>query len=216
MHDIVSLRNEIEHYYTGETASRLRELIADTFIIVRDFSTVHLAVSPLDLLGEETWQHLLTIGEVYQTEMQDCNAARADLDWPEQLRKFVEPHMRCPDCNSELLRPVEANDPTIFVTTFKCTSCNKDTEYAELAELAVDSRLGADAHVAIKDGGESPYAECPDCSKDAYLIEGDICAACGYERQYHACAVCDSPLSVEEEHLGGLCSYHAYQADKDD
>ena len=214
--DIVDLRNEIEHYYTGETAGRLRELIADTFVIVRDFTTIHLDVTPLELLGDETWHHLLTVGEVYQKELDECIATRAELDWPAEFKDPLEPHLRCPECNSELLKPVESEDESIFATSFRCSSCDKETEYGELAERAVDSCFGADAHIAIKDGGDPPYEDCPECGRDTYLVDQDQCAACGYERQYLKCALCDSPLSVGEQVNDGLCGYHAWVADKDD
>jgi hypothetical protein len=216
VNDIVDLRNEIEHYYTGETAGRLRELVADTFIIVRDFTTVHLEVTPLELLGDETWQHLLTVGEVYQKELNECTAARAELDWPAELRDPLEPHIRCPECNSELLKPVASKERSIFMTSFRCSSCDEETEYCELAEQAIDSCYGADAYIAIKDGGDPPYEDCPECGRDTYLVHEDICAACGYGRQYFQCAVCHTPLSVGEQVHEGLCSYHAWVADKDD
>lgn len=216
VNDIVELRNEIEHYYTGATAARLRELIASTFVIVRDFTTIHLGVTPLELLGEDTWQHILTVGEVYQKELEECISARADLDWPGELRDALEPHVRCPDCNSELLKPVKSSESSIFLTTFKCSSCDKETEYCDLAEQAVDGCYGADAYVAYKDGGDPPYEECPECGRGTYIVQQDVCAACGYERQYMNCALCHSPLGAGEQIHEGLCSYHAWVADKDD
>jgi hypothetical protein len=174
VNDIVELRNEIEHYYTGATASRLRELIASTFVIVRDFTTIHLGITPFELLGEDTWQHILTVGEVYQKELEECTSARADLEWPGELRDALEPHVRCPGC------------------------------------------YGADAYETYKDGGDPPYEECPECGRDTYIVQRDVCAACGYERQYMKCAVCHSPLGAGEQIHEGLCGYHAWAAHKDD
>jgi len=53
------VRNEIEHYYTTVSQDALKAVIADTFIIVRDFVTTELKDDPRELLGSETWQTML-------------------------------------------------------------------------------------------------------------------------------------------------------------
>jgi hypothetical protein len=40
--------------------------------------------------------------------------------------------------------------------------------------------------------------------------------ACAATPKYEKCAVCHTPLSVQEQALGGLCDYHHYQSTKDD
>jgi hypothetical protein len=82
VNDIVKLRNDIEHYYTGEPASRLRELIANSFLLMRDFVSVHLKITPVELLGEKTWNVLLQTAEVYSKELDECRAAQAKIPWP--------------------------------------------------------------------------------------------------------------------------------------
>jgi hypothetical protein len=213
---IVRIRNDIEHYYTGETAARLRKVIADTLMIVRDFTTQHLGITPLEFLGEATWQHILSVGEVYQREFAECQAARANLEWPGDLEDAVDEHLRCMNCDSELLKPIPSKRLTIFSTTFSCVSCGQKIDYDDLIENAIEVGYAAAAHISIKDGGDSPYEDCPECSKDTYLVDIDICAACGYGRKHFNCASCHAPLSAAEQVHGGLCSYHAWQVQKDD
>lgn len=47
---ITKVRNEVEHYYTNTSKRALQGLIADAFIVVRNFVTVELQVDPLTLL----------------------------------------------------------------------------------------------------------------------------------------------------------------------
>jgi hypothetical protein len=104
---IVAIRNNIEHYFTQEPTTRLRELIADTFLLVRDFSTLHLKITPVDLLGDKTWQVLLETAEVYAKELEECQVERAKVRWPGEVLASVAEHLRCPECDSELLKPLK-------------------------------------------------------------------------------------------------------------
>ncbi len=213
---IVRIRNDIEHYFTGETPAKLRELVADTFVIVRDFSTQHLDTTPLALLGEDTWQHLLNVASVYQKELEECRTAQAELEWPSEIGGDLEEHLRCPKCDSELIRPNIEESASVFQVSFSCSSCGKESEYADVAEVAVQARYFGDAYIAMTDGGEPPYDMCPECTKDTYILECGMCAACGYRLSHLKCAICHTNLTVHDQVPAGLCSYHAWQAQKDD
>lgn len=215
VNDIVKLRNDIEHYYTGEPAARLRELIANTFLLVRDFLSLHLNVPPVELLGEKTWNVLLQTAEVYTKELQECQAERGRIGWPTDGLRALSDHIRCLTCDSELMKPVNATEGRLPSVEFRCSSCNETRLFEDLAEKAVDSCYGAEAHISIKDGGESPYEECPECDRDSYLVNENICAACGYEGEFGECAICGAGISPTEQESGGLCDYHNWVADKE-
>lgn len=51
---IIAIRNDIEHYCTTESSDRIKELIADSFIVIRNFVSGPLGQEPAELLGEET------------------------------------------------------------------------------------------------------------------------------------------------------------------
>src|ERR1700722_12145067 len=57
-----------EHYYTNTSKKALQGLIADAFIVVRNFVTVELQEDPLTLLGDETGQPMLEVNEVHEAE----------------------------------------------------------------------------------------------------------------------------------------------------
>jgi len=215
VNDIVTLRNNIEHYYTEEPTTRLRELIADTFLLVRDFTTVHLNVAPVELLGEKTWKVLLETGEVYAKELEDCRAERERIQWPLEILSRVAEHVRCMECDSELMKPIDTTPRDSHSIPFRCAHCGKSYLFEELAESAVEECLGAEAHISIKDGGESPYEECPDCGRETYILSDGLCVACGYTLEFAECPVCGESLSIHEQEFGGLCSYHHYVAERE-
>lgn len=66
------LRNKIEHYYTDTSPNAVREVIATSFLLIRDFISEHLEEEPCNVLGEECWQSLLETTDVYQAEEKAC------------------------------------------------------------------------------------------------------------------------------------------------
>lgn len=215
LNDIVEIRNNIEHYYTGEPGSRLRELVANTFLLVRDFTTSQLQMAPVELLGEETWKVILEVGEVYAMELDECRAARAMIGWPAPIYADFADHIQCLSCDSELMKVVDPTVADFPSLQFRCSQCGVSARFDELVERAVEERLGAEAHISIKDGGESPYEECPECTKETYIVDDDTCIACGYEMGHATCAICGESLSVQDHEFDGVCSYDHYLLEKE-
>lgn len=215
--EIVRLRNNIEHYYSGESDARMRKLIADTFLVIRDFLALCLYMEPTELLDEETWAAIIEVQEVYQKELSACRAETAKVVWPRDELRSVSEYLCCSNCHSELLKPQATGRVDIISgLIFKCTSCGVSSEFQEIIEAGIYEYLGGEASVAAKDGCEPPYGMCPSCGLDTYLIEADFCAACLYERKHKECMICGAILSIEEQEFGGSCSYHAYVFDKED
>lgn len=205
---IVQLRNDIEHYYSGESGARMRELIADTFLVIRDFLALCLYMEPTELLDEETWAAIIEVQEVYQKELSECRAETAKVVWPRDELRSVSEYLRCSNCHSELLKPQATGVVDIAELIFKCTSCGATNPFQEIIEAGIDEYLGGEAYIAAKDGDEPPYGRCPYCGLETYLMEPNFCAACFCEHEYKQCSRCGTLLSIEEEQeFNGLCSY---------
>jgi hypothetical protein len=212
---MVNARNNIEHYYSGLSDASMRDLIANSFITIRDFTVTQLNIDPRALLGNATWQYLLETNDIYQRERAECLSENSKLDWRSGRTPALIEHIRCLHCSSDLLRTTNPPQFDIRSATFRCLACNGECDFAEIAEHAIEECYGGEAFVAIKDGGDSPYDDCPGCGLTTFFIGEDDCAVCGYEPTHANCAICDSPLSLEEQELGGLCGYHAYVADRE-
>ena len=66
----------------------------------------------------------------------------------------------------------------------------------------------------IKNGGDSPLTNCPDCG-GIYLYNEGICAHCGYVAE-HECQRCHAAILPEELDSEPFCGYCAYMLAKDD
>lgn len=209
-----AIRNDVEHYYTTEPESKVLEALAASFHLIQQFVPVHLNESPADLLGEEVWYFIVEQEGFYEKELAECRAELAKVEWPLQAVRDAVPHMSCPECQSELIRPENAavEPPS---TSFICTKCDLQTSYEGLIEPALaESFAGADM-VSIMQGGEPGLVDCYECGLHTFVVDESHCAACLVEAEEGDCWRCGNSLTREELHLyENLCSYCNYQSEK--
>lgn len=212
---IVGIRNDIEHYCTGESTARLKELMSDTFVVVQDFIGTHLRSEPVDLLGVDAWKVLLETAEVFAKEDAACRAALDEVTWGSDEVRRIAGHIRCPECQSALVKPIDASISFESIE-LQCTSCGHVFAFEEEIEAAIEDCYGGEAFIAAKEGCEPPMTTCPECGRETYLYSEDSCLACGQQLEYTECSVCEEPLGPHDQAGEGLCSYHSYVAHKDD
>lgn len=213
---VISIRNDIEHYCTSETAPRLKELLADAFLIIRDFITAQLDCEPVELLGDETWNTLLNVATIYNKELNECENAKAQIEWGTDGIRDVVPYLRCKHCQSELLKPTNPSEKFLPSIEFHCSSCGSYCLFEDIAEEAATECYGTEMYISMTDGGDPPLATCHNCSRETFLLRDGICVACGATLDYEECTVCGESLGPEEQDFDGLCSYHHWVAQKDD
>lgn len=176
---VVDIRNDIEHYYTTEPTSTVKELMADAFLVMRDFITIHLEDDPALLLGEKAWKPLLEIATLYDKEQAECKAVMDKVDWGHDLFSDVSAHLRCGKCKSELLKPLDADETDIPSMELRCVECGYVSFFGDIAEEAVADCYFSEFYIAMTDGGDAPVITCPACDREAFVIERSMCAACG-------------------------------------
>jgi hypothetical protein len=128
-------------------------------------------------------------------------------DEQEDLRREAKkmPMARCPRCKQAGLEIDERPS---------CPGCKAVWESgAELAGEYAEEFLGLDRYSSVKDGGEEPTSECPDCGEQAVvMIQPDdatfwtaMCMAC--ESLFNdRCTRCGAPIQYREE--GDLFRLH--------
>ncbi|AEG00418.1 hypothetical protein [Methylomonas methanica] len=213
---IVGIRNEIEHYCTTESTDRIKELVADSFIIIRNFLSGQLGYEPIDLLGEQIWGVLLDVAEVYQRELDDCRKAISLIEWNSDAMSNMAIHLRCSQCDSALIKPIDHDTESNYSLEFSCSTCGFVSSIDEMTEAALNEAFEYEIYYAVKNGGDSPIDTCPDCGRETFIVAEDLCAACGGSLSYYECRVCCEALGVDDQYFDGLCSYHHWQAMKDD
>ena len=191
----------------------MREVVAKSFLLIRDFAQNALQDDPQVLLGSDCWQVLLRTSEVYLAEKNSCRESLEKIDWKYTTVEQALVHLRCPQCSSALIEAPYSEDrfPTI---NLRCKSCSEDFTFSDVVESWVDELLSGDAHTSVKDGGDPPYGTCPQCDKNTFILAEACCVACEADLQYTECSMCEEPLSLDEQFLDGMCSYCKYKFDK--
>lgn len=213
LEEITSLRNDLEHYFAKKSPDAVREVVAKSFLIIRDFTVDGLGEDPQALLGDECWSVFLSTSEVYLAEEKACKESIEKIDWKYKSVDDALSFLRCPGCNSALVEAPSSTDvyPDIHL---RCKSCAHEFGFSDVIEVCIDELLSGEAHRSIKDGGDSPYGTCPNCDQDTYIYEEECCVACGSGLDYSNCSACEDTLTLEDQDNDGMCSYCNYKFQK--
>lgn len=208
--DINKLRNELEHYYTSESPDTVREIIAKSFLLIRDFLTEHLQEDPQEILGNNCWTTLLDVSDVYSAEEQACKASINAVDWKYDSVKVAVKTLRCNQCHSSLIQAPHSDDVYPMID-LHCKSCGESFCFYDVIEQCITDSLAGEAYMNVKDGGNSPYDTCPECWKSTFIYEEGCCVACDYEMAYTFCGACEEPLNLGDQDNEGRCGSCQYR-----
>jgi hypothetical protein len=211
--ELNQLRNEVEHYYTDKSPDTVREIVAKSFVLIRDFIGEHLEEQPCHLLGDECWQALLDTADVYAAEEEACRKSLVQIDWKYQTLKNALKKIRCPACHSSLIKTEDEGEYDTS-TVLICSSCGEEFDFGDVAEQCLSDSLAAETYVAMKEGGETPLDQCPGCHHNTFMLSEEHCALCDYEQEYIECDMCGTILSLDEQWLDGYCSYCHHKLEK--
>lgn len=216
--NIQDIRNNIEHYYFAGSHEQLRAAMHDAQILVHSLVVGVLGEHPAKLLGQTCWEVLLNESEIYEAEWQACRKSLEGVQWITARSEQAAEVLCCPKCESNLVRHIgpPASDPADL--KLSCGACTAAFDFQDALEATLNNAFFADAHMAVAGGEDTPVQRCPDCHGETFVLEDNECAYCGFSLPEDAqCLVCAQDLSLEEyEEFTNLCSYHAYQASKDD
>tara|TARA_B100001989_G_scaffold247983_1_gene220942 strand:+ start:5628 stop:6623 length:996 start_codon:yes stop_codon:yes gene_type:complete len=225
LYEIQRLRNDLEHYYTDKSPGLVREILAKSFLIIRDFLTNELGESPVSIIDRDLWPIFLEIEEVFSAEEKACKDSFKDFNWKYETINQAIKHAKCYFCESSLVQLIE-HDPYIdtkegrplfkdFLTKMQCNSCGEPIDYwPDFFEKCVEELFYADLYLAATKGGMAPVEECPECRKNTFVFEEECCVVCDYKPEYERCARCHNHIGLDEQDLNGLCSYCANLAEK--
>lgn len=162
--EINKLRNNIEHYYTEEPSHVVNEIISKSFKIIRDFCLDYLGEEPIGIFGGASWAIFLETDEIYEAEKSASLNSLSQVNWSFETLKNASEHVRCPSYSSDLIhigtiKKYEIGE-RLFLT---CKACQNEFDFDEVLEDCISEELEGAAHIAIMDGGDSPYTDCPEC-----------------------------------------------------
>jgi hypothetical protein len=207
------IRNDIEHYHSQLPAERMKEAVANALHLIVQFCEPHLGEEPADILGPSCWGLMLEVATIYDQELESCRQNLSSVSWPYEEVADAVCAMRCPNCESELIKTV---DPTAEweAIQFMCSHCRQVSSYSEVVGPAVSEHFAGWNHMRVKDSGEPVTTDCPECDQDAFLVGRGQCAACFYELKPAECWRCGEWVSLDEQHLQGLCGPCSHRHEK--
>lgn len=212
---ISKIRNEVEHYYLKPSAEPVKELISQSFVLIRDFVVEYLKKDPSNLFGSDCWSALLTSSEVFESTEKDCNQKIKKVNWKYESMEKISKIFECPGCYSKLIKCEDETEYSSEMVLI-CASCLNRFKLSDVLEELVASCFEYENYISAKEGCEPETATCPECGSETYIISEDICLMCEETRAYTTCYRCGNGLSVYEQDFGGLCSYCSHVCSKDD
>lgn len=211
--DINTYRNKIEHYYSEFPIDTVKEMIAKAFPIINDFIRNNLYKNPEDLFNNTTWNTFLSLNNVYEQERSICLDNLNKLDfYHDEIFETLSNH-KCSKCGYGLIT-VEDGVNSMYADqhTYRCKSCNKTWNYAELVSECLDEKYKKEWW-ECREGGEEPVVICPSCG-GTYDYIANICYSCTEEGLDSICKICCGNIPASELMFSPLCGYCAYKRNK--
>lgn len=211
---IQEYRNNVEHYFSNENPKAIQAILTHSFNIINDFVRKYLNEEPSKLLGQNYWQKLLDVKNVYDKEKLECLHSLDQNTYFSAKQKSLIKDAICSNCGSDLLKPIEIQVSAKY-TDYECVACHDELSFEQVIDSAVsvDCKRHYGYH-HYKDGGSDPYTICPECGEETYSMEEGVCLCCE-ESANHECERCSASLCPEEVTWNeGYCSYCIHQWEK--
>ncbi len=211
---INEFRNDIEHYHSNMSKDAIRYLLSNSFIVIRDFITEELALDPRNLLGEDSWNILVSVSEVYQKEKEACNGEIDKIDWASESLGEALKDIDCENCGSGLIT-IKKFEKVREYTVLVCKSCQSEYEYESIVEEAITKYFSFEKYLSFTDGNTIPVISCPECGNETYVYSEEQCLFCGASFK-HTCGRCGQEIMPEEIDGSGFCGWCSHMMSKDD
>lgn len=208
-------RNHLEHLHPANTLGEVAGFVADLFPVLTDFISDELKKSPQEMLGN-SWKIMLQHEQFYNEKINECDDSWEEANIPEGMAGYKK-SCTCDECGSSLIRASQhcidnnltvADDSEKF--DYLCVSCGKEELFAPLLFQAFEEEF----FYWPPNGDEPTYEHCEECGQETFVIDEQACRWCGAELESHSCEICEEPLTQSDQYNFGLCSYHAYMAEK--
>jgi ribosomal protein S27AE len=217
--ELRKIRNDLEHKYSTAKPEAIKRAIAKGFPVIAELFRI-LDKGPAMELGD-AWTTMLDTTELYEEELIRARTTRLPIRWHSATVR--RSRFECPECSSELIVQRDPDNCEQDKVVLACEACaTLIIDRGEFIEAMVDQVLGAEAFIRAKETGEDgPIYDCPSCGKATFIDHEWACANCSYGLKDDAgrCQICYEAVPLSElllEPQRTLCSYHHYQASKDD
>jgi len=217
---IRELRKDVEHKYTEVPDKVIDEILAKSFLLIRNFIKNELDEVPVELLRGDCWSEFIEIEQIYEIEKHECDNLLRKLDWVHDGIKSNISEITCLLCQSELIKP--ANDAGTYPEyNLECNACGLGFSFIDVLHRVITHIYYADAYYAMTQGDDYPIEACDSCENDTYNKHDNFCYACDYQRKYYKCYQCGGDMGLiidpdsDPDKICDQCSHLEYMFSKD-
>lgn len=202
-------RNVLEHYRFGGSPEELREVVAQSAIMIRRLFDV-LGLDPADELHADCWEFLLENEAVFQGELARCHASTRSLRWRSPtMARAAATDLACSCCHSELIELEEPAETDQDSARLKCRACLSTFPAKGEVWPTLVRYFGQDLYEAATQGGMPPVLKCTVCAEVAVVVDEGVCAVCGTGGYQLRCEVCNAVLTDDDREQGdSRCLQH--------
>jgi hypothetical protein len=202
-------RNVLEHYRFAGRREELREVVAQSAIMIRQLFDI-LGLDPAHELDSDCWEFLLENEAVFQGELARSRASTRSLKWRSPtMASAAARELACSFCHSEL---IALEDPTVVnqdSARLICRACLWTFPAKGQVWPTLVRYFGQDLYEAATQGGMAPIFKCHACDEFAVIVDEGACAACGAGGYELRCEVCNELLSeTDREQCDTRCLQH--------
>lgn len=198
------MRNAVEHFSHSHSQEEIKKAVGACYPIVAEFFDL-LGENPVDHLGF-SWTFMAEQEQLYRKLVEECQASFSVLPWASYLTR--DDPARCSACGLSLLKQSNPKNADPEMIDPLCYGCGTTYGTEAFVELLVRDAFYADAYLAMTQGGEPAWIECPKCERETFVLamEEPTCFLCGYGPK-EECRACGQQLTpgVEADIGGDLC-----------
>ena len=198
------MRNAVEHSSHSHSQEDIKKAVGACYPIVSYFFNL-LGKNPADHLGE-SWTFMAEQEQLYSKLIAECLDSLSKLPWVNYL--VADAPAACTACGLSLLKQSDPENSDPQMIDALCHGCGATYGTEDFIELLLGHNFFSDAYLAMTQGGEPAWTECPKCERETFVlaIEEPTCFFCGYAPEKE-CRVCGQMLtpSVEADIGGDLC-----------
>jgi len=197
LNEIKKIRNKIEHFSFTENVIALKTIVSDVLSYILELIDERLIV---DNYSRNVQYLLYTISNKSRTFEDDVDLRFGRIhDSLLRLKKSGIVILSCPSCFQNAF-PLSEDT---------CLFCGYTDTPENVARAYIENVLGISEYLEVKDGGEFPLTDCPECDNHSLVMTDDscICFSCLTKRprsDYDYCNDCNA-LFIEHSGEHGRC-----------
>ncbi len=212
------LRNQMEHFTIIDSFPAIEACINNSLGVINKFIADNYDdfTSPVSVSLKDEYDEEFGLTEQEEKLIQELIKCTAELreHYDDALKmatakakdeSLLEELVECPSCKERFLKcGYNSNKCHCFFCAYEKVGSQAADEYLSIIK-------GLSKYEIIKDGGEYPLYECPDCGEYSFVNTGGmyVCFSCGmyyYESEVEFCSECGRIYLKDEENDLELCS----------